>query len=65
MVHNLRSFPVLHGVQVLRVPHRQESDVAKQLRRRESIMVTPGGKGAKRVDLCRMTINQWIMEFNC
>ena len=25
--------------------------------------MTPGGNRAKRVDLCRMSINQWIMEF--
>ena len=60
----IRPFPVLHGVQVLRVPHRKEIDVAKQLKR-EGIMVTLGGNSAKRVDQCKMTFNQWMMEFNC
>ena len=33
--------PVLHDVQVLRVSQRQKYDVAKHLKRRESVMVTP------------------------
>ena len=53
-----RPFPVLHGVQVLRVVHSQENDVAKQLKKRESIRVTLGGNGVKRVNVCKMTITQ-------
>ena len=48
---------MLHGVQVLRVPHRQENDVAKQLKKREIIMVTPIKINAKHVDLGKKTIN--------
>uniref|UniRef100_A0A452YCK4 Uncharacterized protein n=1 Tax=Aegilops tauschii subsp. strangulata TaxID=200361 RepID=A0A452YCK4_AEGTS len=57
-------FPVLQGVQVLRAPHKQKNDVAKQLKRREGIMVTTGRNGAKHADLCKKATNQYMREFN-
>ena len=42
---------MLHGVQVLRMPHRQKNDVANQLKRRESIIVTIIRTNAKHVNL--------------
>ena len=60
----VRPFPVLQDVQVLRTPHRQKSDVAKQLKRRESIMMTPEKNNAKHTNLSKMTTNQDIKEFN-
>lgn len=61
-----RPLPMLHGVQVLRVSRRQKkNDVAKQLKRRESIMVTPEGYDAKHVDLCKIPTSQCMKEFSC
>ena len=59
----LRPFPMLHGVQVLRMLHRQKNDVAKQLKRRERIMVTPTRTNAKHVNLDKKTTNQYMKEF--
>ena len=46
---------MLHGVKVLRMPHRQKNDVAKQLKRRERIMVTPTRTNANHVNLDKKT----------
>ena len=54
---------MLHGVRVLRMPHRQKNDVAKQLKRRERIMVTPTRTNAKHVNLDKKTTNQYMKEF--
>ena len=54
---------MLHGIQVLRVPHRQKNDMAKQLKRRESIMVTSIKTNAKHVNLGKKTTNQYMKEF--
>ena len=55
---------MLQGVHVLRMSRRQKTDVARQLKRRENILVSPEGNGAKRVNLCKMSINQCMKEFN-
>ena len=47
----LRPFPLLHGGQVLSMPHRQKNDMVQLLRRRESTLVTPGRTNAKHVNL--------------
>ena len=55
-LNKLRPFLVLHSAHVLRMPHRQKNDVAKQLKRRERIMVTPTRTNAKHVNLGENTI---------
>lgn len=37
-VNSLTPFPVLHGVYLLKMSHRQKGEVAKQLRRESALM---------------------------
>ena len=45
------------------MPHRQKNNVAKQLKRRERIMMTPTKINAKHVNLDKKTTNQYMNEF--